>query len=581
MSSELDKDIFASSSGGTPSLPSSVVNDRAPAPSGDETGATDTAALEAAMPARGSLELRDNADYYVTKLPPIGPGQGLTSRGLGTVIHMVGSGVCLHIRNPSFPLSGEKGYSFANNMPNKCGPFVIDMTNAGEGAVGVKVGDILCPELDGVIVRHTNKTGSIGWLFESEVGWCERIRILNCHAIDCTEHVVFSNSGTGTSSFDYSHIQISLSAFANQHGIVMKKAASLIGCRLKFCGNFHTGAANTGVVWKIGEDNTAVFIDSELDFTFECNQEEGTTGHIAYKLGTAAEVRARNSTISYAFGNGTFQEGNLVKPNARFVIGGDVRIDKATGINKGEAFNALGATTGTKGIAVTESGAIKLEVNTGDAFAHQLAEGANVLKLLNTPTGCAKRLFVELETASAGSASTITWTEPGNNAAGEAQEITWKGGAPSVPSGHNEKLFIELFTIDGIHWIGSVVQGLIEENQLQGAIKQKLIASEAPSALAAHAEGGTGFEPSATKGAILTGEVACASATRTVIKILVGSAVGGEPNTLVAEPAVSVTSTGVTKVPFCFFVGAGRKWKWEKVEGTVESEGFKTSTTIL
>jgi hypothetical protein len=95
----------------------------------------------------------------------------------------------------------------------------------------------------------------------------------------------------------------------------------------------------------------------------------------------------------------------------------------------------------------------------------------------------------------------------------------------------------------------------------------------APTALTEKAEK-TETEPSATRTTIVTGRVETASATRTVIKILVGA-------TVVAELEASVTVTGKSFLPFCFAVPAGSKWKWEKVEGTVEANGFKFSSTVL
>lgn len=83
---------------------------------------------------------------------------------------------------------------------------------------------------------------------------------------------------------------------------------------------------------------------------------------------------------------------------------------------------------------------------------------------------------------------------------------------------------------------------------------------------------GTEFEASATRNTIVTGMVTTATATRTKILVKVSGVV-------VFEAAASVAATGTSIIPFAFMVAAGSKWKWEKIEGTVEN--LKTSYTII
>lgn len=113
--------------------------------------------------------------------------------------------------------------------------------------------------------------------------------------------------------------------------------------------------------------------------------------------------------------------------------------------------------------------------------------------------------------------------------------------------------------------------GSVDESKLSTAVKNKLLLLETPTALASRAEA-TDFEPSATKAAIVTGFFEGPTLTRTRIKIKVGGVV-------VVEGVISGASTGVSVYSFTFAVPAGAKWRWEKVEGTVEA--LKTSYTIL
>jgi Pectate lyase superfamily protein len=84
----------------------------------------------------------------------------------------------------------------------------------------------------------------------------------------------------------------------------------------------------------------------------------------------------------------------------------------------------------------------------------------------------------------------------------------------------------------------------------------------------------TATTPSSTRNTWVTGQVETATATRTKIKIKVGGGV-------VQELAISAAATGVSVTPFSFPVPANRSWEWEKVEGTVEANGFKFSNTII
>lgn len=120
--------------------------------------------------------------------------------------------------------------------------------------------------------------------------------------------------------------------------------------------------------------------------------------------------------------------------------------------------------------------------------------------------------------------------------------------------------------------MGSLINpSVMTEKQISEAVEGKLLVLEAPTALATRAEK-TEFEPSATKPALVTGHFEGATLTRTKVKILVGA-------TIVCEGVISAANTGVTALPFSFAVPAAGKWKWEKVEGTIEA--FKTSYTIL
>ncbi|HSZ14214.1 MAG TPA: hypothetical protein VK790_09280 [Solirubrobacteraceae bacterium] len=439
-------------------LPTWVVDGSGPAPSGDETGATDTAALIAAAPAEGALIVRAG-DYYVTELPTITPGKGIRTIGGMAVFYMVGTGTCLRIHNPSFPTEGGP-VEFANNMPGKSGGFVIDLSKAGSKAVGVHLGDIYATGLDGIIVRNGTGAENVGWLFESEIGWCERTRISNCHSVNNAICVKFANSGTATGSFDYSNIEISLSAQPGQHGIVMQNGISLVGAQLKFGGNFFTGEGNTGVVWKLGADNSNVRIyDAHVTFQFEVDGESGL-GHKTIEKGSSAESHT-TGVIAFLKGSVSFAAGNITVPSVQFTHSGLISIDENLGENQhGEGLNVVGGSTWSRGFVTVKEAKLEVAVQGGDYFTATLASGSNALKLANVYPGRARRIALILTQPKEGAKGLVNWTEPGNNLGGKAQTVSWAAGggiAPTLQTANGAVDVVELVTADGEHWYASIL----------------------------------------------------------------------------------------------------------------------------
>jgi hypothetical protein len=441
-------------------LPSSVVS-RSPVPSGDKTGATDTAALAAAMPASGTLTLSPASEtnpYYVTALPTVGPGQGIVS-GLGdAVIKMVGNGTCLRVYNSKSPSTGGVT-QYEGNLANQTEGLVIDGTGAGKGATGVQVGDIYAAPLRDIVVRNFKGEEQTGWRFKSEISWAERMSIRNCHASNNTVNVHFTNGGTATGSFDYSDIELSVQAYPNQHGVVMDSAVQFEGGRMRFTGNAFCaaeGKPNTGVVWKIGTDNTNVFVRGvELDFSVETGGgEKENVAHKTLEMGTKAESHT-TGVINFNPVAHPFVAGNVVPPSTRFTHSGYVRIDENLGIHQaGEGLNVLGASTWSRGFATVTEGKLEIGVNGGDYFTATLAQGINILKINNAFPGRARRITLVLTQPGGGSAGRLKLSEPGNNVAGEAQTVT---GVGALQTANGAVDVVQLTTTDGKTWRAAVI----------------------------------------------------------------------------------------------------------------------------
>lgn len=452
----------------------------APAPSGDETGATDTAALEAAMPAKGSLFLRAGAPYFVTKLPECGPEQGIATVGM-PVVNMVGNGVCLRIHNPSMSTAGGEA-EFTKNMPGRFDPFVIDGSKAGAKAVGVQLGDINDLTTAGIVVRHFTGAEAVGWLMKSEVAWCERNNIVGI-AVNNTINVLFDNGGAATGAFDYSKFDFSIQAMAKQHGVVMQNAIGLWGSNLRFSGNCFAAAGNTGVAWKLGADNSSVqILGSHIEIGLETDGTVGP-GHVTIERGTKAEVSAQG-VLSYKVGGTVpWSAGNITQPDSRFAFNGVVNVDENLGQNKqGEGLNVLGGSTWSRGFTTVAAANLQIKVQSGDAFTATLASGVNTLKLENSTQGRARRILAVLTQPAAGEPATLNIAAPGNNLQGNAQTVsTAAGGAITLQAAHGAVDVLELVTADGQNWYARILGARAAQDAFLGVIRPVYAASIVPS----------------------------------------------------------------------------------------------------
>jgi hypothetical protein len=452
----------------------------APAPSGDETGAADTAAIAAAMPAKGSLVLRANAPYFVTSLPDIGPEQGIICLGL-PIVNMVGNGVCLHIHNAAMSTAGGEA-EFTKNMPGRMDPFIIDGSKAGAKAVGVQIGDINDLTWHGPIVRHFTGAEAVGWLLKSEVAWCERNNLVGV-SVNNTVCVQFDNGGAGTGAFDYSRFDFSIQALPKQHGLVMQNAIGLWGSNLRLSGNCFTAVGNTGVAWKLGADNSSVqILGSHIEVGLETDGTQGV-GHITVERGTKAEVSAQG-VLSYKIGGSVgWAAGNITQPDSRFAFSGIVNIDENLGQNKqGEGLNVLGGSTWSRGFTTVTEANVAIKVQSGDYFTATLASGVNTLKLENSTQGRARRILAVLTQPAAGEPATLSIAAPGNNLQGNAQVVsTAAGGSIVLQAAHSAVDVVELATVDGQHWYIRILGPRAAQDAFLGIIRPVYAASIIPS----------------------------------------------------------------------------------------------------
>jgi hypothetical protein len=281
---------------------------RVPA-SGDVTGATDAAAINAAMvalngAAGGTVELMPG-DFYTnsTIIVPQQIGSSPTSgafpcsligsRG-ATYIHQVftGTGIYMH-RNVQYGGGGSQ-----NSQPNpmqvmgQLKDFVLDGAGAGAGSVGVDCGDGWGGLLDICVKNYyTNGAGTlnIGVYIVNRASWTEKW-LFRLHTINNDQHIVVDTTTPGTpnnTSSEYNDYQLFMymlggsftASNAGQLGMQFWNGAFLGGGTLRIRGNHGGGGTGSpGTVLTVGggihdglNGNWSQIYNTDINITVEGN----------------------------------------------------------------------------------------------------------------------------------------------------------------------------------------------------------------------------------------------------------------------------------------------------------------------
>ena len=221
-------------------------------PSGDTTGATDTAAIQAVWNAGGIPELAIG-EFYITGVTANAGAQWLYGSGTwATFVHQVGKGDAIRMYNPVFPVGGA--WTGWNKWGGGVKYLTIDGSMAAPGSSGLHIGDGEFYDID-IMVQHFNGAGSAGILLDNTVSWTEKMR-LHALTIDCTTHVQMTVTN-GHDSFEYNDFDLVIEALHNQVGLALANGAYLNNSRVIIRGNFNRAAPpNSGLVLSVNGQDT-------------------------------------------------------------------------------------------------------------------------------------------------------------------------------------------------------------------------------------------------------------------------------------------------------------------------------------
>lgn len=297
-------------------------------PSGDETGATDTANV-ADQAAAGTMAmiLAPGIWYFDTTIGPLTTGQWIVCMP-GVLINWLGTGDCFRWTDTSdYDARTTRGGGLI-------GCPVIDGASSGAGSSALHFGDILGFRFD-VDIQNFDGAGDIGLHADNQAYWTEQaigIAYLN----NCTSFVVFDCGGadSSTGSFDRGDFTFFINQFnVAYNGIVWQNGAQQVGGRVRVFGNFETAASapDSAVLTFTGTvpaghptaGSYAGLAQCELDVNVE--GDEGHT-YAPQTINFGAEDNAIvDCTGNVSFGTAfAFQESNVTATTTQFVFTGQV-----------------------------------------------------------------------------------------------------------------------------------------------------------------------------------------------------------------------------------------------------------------
>lgn len=169
-----------------------------------------------------------------------------------TTISFTGTGDCIMMLDTSTP-SGRVGHGW----PGLTG-ITIDGTSAGNSSAGLHIGDIQGLFLD-LVISNFSGTSSIGCHFDNANFWTEQCTA-RLWLTNCTTHVVFDVTGTGTNSYARGKFEFLIKQNnTNFAGVVIQAGSLLYDCYMRIGGNFASNASSsTGVVLKLTGTNSRI-----------------------------------------------------------------------------------------------------------------------------------------------------------------------------------------------------------------------------------------------------------------------------------------------------------------------------------
>lgn len=214
------------------------------APSGDQTGTADAAALNnavAALPAAaGTIIMQAGAWYLKPGTVTINAAKPVYLYASGVTINAVAGTAGDVIRWYDSSTYASRAYSGGGIYGNP----LFAGANASAGSAGLHIGDIFQLHVEASFSGFSG-AGSIGCHFDNNYYWTEQL-YARIYSAGCTTNVMFDNSantsGQATGSFERMIADIFINSGGAGDGVTFASGAFTADHRLGIYGNFGTSA---------------------------------------------------------------------------------------------------------------------------------------------------------------------------------------------------------------------------------------------------------------------------------------------------------------------------------------------------
>lgn len=276
-------------------------------PSGDETGKQDAKAIHRALRLDGLAWLAPGT-FYIDQVVVVPHKTSLCGTGSLTRVMCLGTGgFSMHD-----PLIWD-GNSSKWNSSGCVRDLIIDGTGAGDGAVGLDVGDGWGYRLDHLFIENFTGASAIGINIINRSYFTEKMEATSIHVRNCTTQVVLD---TAIPARDHSHgfndLEFYLEVEPGQQGVVAQNGVNLYSSSLRIRGNYY-GPSDAAVLTLTGQDGNgdySVIQASHLQITGETDA--GHDGPQTIAFGTPGNGNRMVNNYGIIKLTGAFTSSNAV-----------------------------------------------------------------------------------------------------------------------------------------------------------------------------------------------------------------------------------------------------------------------------
>jgi hypothetical protein len=315
-------------------------------PSGDATGAKDTAALVAAFGGTGFtlinvVHLLPGTFYVTQGQVVLGLGQYLRGAGMSaTIVKLVGAvaGPAITIRNSGASTPFQYGGIY---------DLTVDGSSAAANSIGVAFGDMNGMQIMNVACNNFGGGSGVGFYGQNLHSFCEQLRFSG-EAVACDQSFVLDGSGAGGGDFERMEMSLWTSPNTGGYTFILRSGVGVLDSSIRIRGNSDGGGGtgHGGGVILFGGASLSTVQNCHLDVQVE---QDATAGSAAQTI----NFFVAGSQISSCYGIlDFFQPGGALA----FAASNNAGNFFFTGTVNGDATLATSMWYGSSSVTLTANG---------------------------------------------------------------------------------------------------------------------------------------------------------------------------------------------------------------------------------